>query len=72
MEHYGFFKLKKRRKIVDSVIHNEKAAVEIAFDEALKHAYKNQGIFPVMRIQSVIRVDGTLITATACGWGLGE
>ncbi len=69
MERYGFLKLKKRRKVVDCVIHNEKRAVQIAFDEALEYAYVNRNIHSEMRISSTIRVDGKLITAVARSWG---
>jgi hypothetical protein len=69
IEKWGFLKLRKRRVVDNCVIHNEKSAVEIAFDEALQYAYENRKARPVMRIQSEVRVDGTLITATARGWG---
>ena len=64
MERYGLFRLKKRRVVIDCVIHNKSEADAAAWKDALKHFNHNRGGYKELRITATKRVNGVLSTET--------
>jgi len=62
IERYGLFNLRKRKVVVDRVIHNEKEAEAAAWDAAQKYYHRNEVQFKSRRITVTSRVDGVLKT----------